>query len=597
MTRKLLVLTAVVITAAAAVFADPVRYEAENAVVVNPAETVQLASASGGAYVSMKTGDISFSVKVAEAGFYTIWASHSQTCDNSKIQNLVVNGTEVGQIVFPNTGSFNGSNCGPLAFEYFKAAGKVKLKAGDNTVAITNSWGWVDIDYIEVGPFVPEPFNINSSLVTPNASENARKMYQFIRENFQKKIISGVMTNRTAQDNGGYPPHSVYSQPEMAHIYRESGKLPALIGLDFMHSSGLKSDDEWYQGYNGAALSLAREMSGSGGIPIFCWHWKDPNQKTEESAFYTDKTDFDPAKIFKDAACTMVDENSGEYKNVIADIDLISGYLKRLADEGVAVLWRPLHEAAGGWFWWGRDKNPKPCKALWLLMFDRMVNYHKLNNLIWVWTCEESGDALEWYPGDEYVDIIGRDIYPQPNPRDKNHTSRVSNFEHLKEIYGARKIIALAENGAVPHPDSLVADGAGWSFFMPWYGDFTTDVNIPEVWNYIMNHDYVITLEDMPGWDKYGLVSVKKNVKPETAAKSLSARGGRGFLELNIKGMNAQTVELFNLRGARIAVLNRNPLGEGTHRFSTKKFAKQTCFVRVTSGGKNVKTIKVRITE
>ncbi|MDR2727894.1 MAG: hypothetical protein LBB56_02090, partial [Chitinispirillales bacterium] len=517
MTRKLLALTAAVMMAAAAAFADPVRYEAQNAVVVSPAEVVQLASASGGAYVSMKGGDVRFTVNVPEEGFYTIWAYHSQTCDDSKTQNLVVNGVTAAQIVFPNTGPFNGPDCGPVAFEYFKAAGKVKLSSGDNTVAITNSWGWVDIDYIEVGPHVPEPFTLTNSLVTPNASENARKMYQFMRENFQKKVISGVMTDRTAQDDGKYTPHTINSQPEMAHIKSASGKLPALIGLDFMHSSGLKSDEQWYQGYNSGALSLAENMFNAGGIPIFCWHWKDPNKKTEQSAFYSDDTDFDPAKIFKDAACTLVDENSNEYKNVIADIDLISGYLKQLADKGVAVLWRPLHEAAGGWFWWGRNKNPKPCSALWRLMFDRMVNHHKLNNLIWVWTCEESGDALEWYPGDEYADIIGRDIYPYPNQREKNHSSRVSNFEHLKEIYGASKIIALAENGAVPHPDSLAADGAGWSFFMPWYGDFTTQVNTAAEWNYTMNHSYVITLDNMPGWDKYGLVSVNKNVKPKAA--------------------------------------------------------------------------------
>ena len=41
-----------------------------------------------------------------------------------------------------------------------------------------------------------------------------------------------------------------------------------------------------------------------------------------------------------------------------------------------------------------------------------MFDYFKaqgLNNLIWVWT-SETGDA-DWYPGDQYVDIVGRDLY------------------------------------------------------------------------------------------------------------------------------------------------------------------------------------------
>jgi hypothetical protein len=68
-------------------------------------------------------------------------------------------------------------------------------------------------------------------------------------------------------------------------------------------------------------------------------------------------------------------------------------------------------------------------------------------------------------------------------------------------------------------------------------------------------------------------------------------------MELNIKGINAQKVELFNLRGARVAVLSKNALNEGTHRFSTRKLAKQTYFVRVTSNDRRVRTAQVRIAE
>jgi len=39
-------------------------------------------------------------------------------------------------------------------------------------------------------------------------------------------------------------------------------------------------------------------------------------------------------------------------------------------------------------------------------MYDRMVNVNGLNNMIWVWTTDVSSDALNWYPGDEYVDIL-----------------------------------------------------------------------------------------------------------------------------------------------------------------------------------------------
>ena len=594
---------------AAAVVADPVRYEAE-AAVTNETQTpkVALASASGGYYVEMRSGDLSFNVTASAAGFYTVWARFSQTCADSKAQNLVVNGTQVGQITFPATGPHDGDNCGPAAFQEFKAAGKVRLKAGANTVAITNSWGWVDIDYIEVGPYEPTPFNVPVSLVTPNASLNARKVYQFLRENFQTKVISGVMTDNVAQNDGNYTPHTHATQPEMKNAKDASGKYPALMGLDFMHGTGEQArrpngQGDWFIGYNNAAITLAETFFEAGGIPIFCWHRRDPLKKsTHDQSFYSAShpsyqsvgTDFDLTKAFTNATYETFNVSSVEYKGMLEDIDTVAGFLKRLADKNVTVLWRPLHEAAGGWFWWGA-KGPKPCAQLYRLMFDRLVNHHGLDNLIWVWTTEESGGELDWYPGDAYVDIIGRDYYPSPDQGARATGSLVSSFENIKEIFGAKKIITLSENGSIPYPDSLKNDGAGWSWFMSWNGRFATQVNTAADWNHIMNHSYVITLEDMPGWDSYQYTtSAKPTIAKPKAARAVSVKSRGGILELDIKGMEAQTVELFNLRGARIAVLSDKKLSEGVHKLPVKNIAKQMCVVRITSIDKRIVTIPIK---
>ncbi|MCL2688534.1 MAG: glycoside hydrolase family 9 protein [Chitinispirillia bacterium] len=91
-------------------------------------------------------------------------------------------------------------------------------------------------------------------------------------------------------------------------------------------------------------------------------------------------------------------------------------------------------------------------------------------------------------------------------------------------------------------------------------------------------------------------VSVRNSVSaPKAAAYSLSVRSKRGVLELRLKGINAQSVELFNLRGVKIAALNKQTLAEGNHRFSTKGFAKQMAIVRVKLDDNRVKTIPVRI--
>jgi mannan endo-1,4-beta-mannosidase len=555
------------------------RYEAENAIVdQNSVLKVADSSASGGYYVNMEGGNLSFNVTVAAAGFYTLWISYSEPYDtNGKIQNLSINGESTGQLSFPYQTSF----------VYIKASPKIKLAAGANAIGIVNSWGWVNIDYIEISSYVAMPFSIANTLVTPNASDNAKKMYAFLRQNFQKKVVSGVMTNTVMQNDGKYTPDTVQNQTEVYWIDSVSGKVPALLGLDFLHATGLNSDNEWYKGYTNATVALAEDIFKKGGFPAYCWHWQDPSQTVE--AFYTQSsgnspyTTFNLNKAFTDSInYTAFNANSAEYQDIIRDMDTVAGYLKTLANKGIPVLWRPLHEASGKWFWWG-SKGPGACKALYHLMFQQFTAVHGLDNLIWVWTTDEAGDALNWYPGDQYVDILGRDYYYYPRIAD--HASLVSSFENVKDIFGGTKIIALAECGSVPYPDSMAADGANWSYFMPWYGDYTMDGwahdNTAADWKAIMNNDYVITLDKMPGWANF--VPNQAITKLPAAADGMTVGYAHGLLELVLTGAHARAgaVELFSLSGARVAMLNKGALGEGAHRFSLNNIARGMYLVRV----------------
>ena len=108
----------------------------------------------------------------------------------------------------------------------------------------------------------------------------------------------------------------------------------------------------------------------------------------------------------------------------------------------------------------------------------------------------------------------------------------------------------MSENGSVPHPDSLAGDGAGWSYFMPWYGDYTMDGwahdNTAADWKAIMNHDYVITLDEMPGWSNYVVDVTVPQVKIKAEAPN-ALRINQGVLELNLSGNSATAVDLYNL--------------------------------------------------
>jgi mannan endo-1,4-beta-mannosidase len=540
-------LTASAITFTGYSMAEALRYEAEDAIPADDheIETLTDAKASGGKYVDMGSGNLLFTVDMPKDGYYTLFINYKLPSDRtSKIQNLTLNGNSAGQVSFGLTDEFT----------VIKGAGKIKLSKGTNTIGIEKSWGWVQIDYIEITEFEATPWNISPTPVTPEPTESAQKLYNFLLNNFGKHVISGVMTERPFENNGQYTPQNYETQTELSYIYEASGKNVVLVGFDFLHASGKNSDQQWYQGYTHASLEMAKTVWKAGGIPQFNWHWKDPMHEVE--AFYTQSSGNDPYTEF--SITKAYDEDTGKwktdsdaYKAIVRDMEMIADSLLTLQKEGVAVLWRPLHEASGKWFWWGTD-GAKPCVALYKLMFDIFVNQKGLHNLIWVWTTDEASDALDWYPGDEYVDVVGRDYYYYP--RESNHASLISSFEKVKDMYGAKKIVTLSENGSVPYPDEMKADGANWSWFMPWYGDYAMESwandNTKESWKTVMNNEYTLTLEDMPGWDKYEMqTTVIATVKKAAPAIQLVGRD----LQVNLNASVAQ-ISIYDLQGNRVLV-------------------------------------------
>lgn len=442
--------------------ASQTRYEAEEAVLsenLNISSTISGYSGTG--YVTEFTSvndSLTFNLKNITKGNYDLYIGYA-TSGGDKACNVAVNGS-VGELMLSNSPNFN-------KIKY----GKIKLLDYNNKIKITPNWTYFSIDYIEIVPNTdPEiPFNLAANLVTPSPSTQAVNLYNFLKNNFQTKIISGTMAAHSTNIN------------EATWVHDQTGKWPALTGFDFIDHTWL--DQNWVE-YS-TPITLGTDWWANNGLVAISWHWRDP--LTKSGSFYTNETTFDVSKVS--------DPNSDEYKAMIVDLDTIAGYLREFKNANIPVLWRPLHEAAGGWFWWGA-KGAAPCKALWQLMFDRLVNYHGLNNLIWVWTTNTSSDALDWYPGDNYVDIIGMDIYPGEN----QHGSQYIEFDKAKEIFGGKKILTLSECGSVPDPALMMEYGDTWSWFMPWNGDFTrSDAhNGTNWWNKFFSYDFVITRDKMP---------------------------------------------------------------------------------------------------
>ncbi len=317
--QKALTILVILLFVASSSFSQ--KYEAESATLAGGATKQASSAASGGFYVAQGEGNLTFNLNFPTEATYNIYIQVASP-SGYKANNLVVDGTSITFATNQNA-----------SYIKLKAVTFLKLAAGAHKIEITKSWGWINIDYIEFEKVDPSTkFNINKAMVTPNPTTETSKLYQFLYDNYGKKIISGVM-----------------DMPESNWLKTNTGKSPALVGFDFLFCGRGYSD--WYD--ENKPYNEAKALYDKNGIPAFSWHWRDPSRKTEE--FYTDKTTFDISKI--------TDINSAEYKAMIADIDYTANLLKRFQDNKIPILWRPLHEAAGGWFWWGA-KGAAPCKKL-----------------------------------------------------------------------------------------------------------------------------------------------------------------------------------------------------------------------------------------
>lgn len=471
-------------------------------------QLIQDSRYSGGKAIEMReeNAKITFSCRIEKKGKYTVHVGYDGLYGD-KVVVLTVNG---------NSGTFVTKGRGEVE------VGSYLMTQGDNTIVITPSWTWYRIDYIRIEQTADMlQFDISPSPVDPQASHRAKAIYSFLYDNFGKKTISGIMTGDMSSANGNITQHD-----DVKAVYQASGKYPALVGFDFMNSTG--TSDGWAIGYTRAVMSLAKDLYQKGGLPNFTWHWRDPSRKTWE--FYSDRCDMKITDALN--ADGTWNTSSTLYRNIIKDIDDIADYFLELQKAGVACIFRPLHEASGGWFWWGRE-GAGPFLKLYHLLFEEMVNVKGVHNVIWVWNAGE--EDTEWNPGNEYYDVVSADIY---NP-DYNYSSNYVTFDKLKALTKGKKIIALSENGPIPDIEKEIDEEAVWSWWMPWYqtwgGNFVNKTS-REQWTKCMNDERVITLEDLSaGWDAYsGIISTQAT--PHTDQAIYNLRGHR-LLHVPSKGM------------------------------------------------------------
>ena len=273
----------------------------------------------------------------------------------------------------------------------------------------------------------------------PAANTRAKAVLRYFQDldaRTNKSVVSGQFSNFADGANLRL----------VTRIHEQTGHWPALLGADYAGRGGIHTE---------APNRTLAEYWQQGGLVTLSAHLYNPARTNVPFGGLRDK-DVD--------LNALLDSKTEMHARWMGELDQIGDGLRELQNRGVVVLWRPFHEMNGGWFWWGKKTEPNGFITLWRMLFDYYTKHHQLNNLIWVWSPDKPWHGLEeYYPGDEYVDVISMDIYPE-----RNYPVVFRQEWYERVLYLAKgKPIALGENGSLPVPEELNTQPK-WVWFMSW---------------------------------------------------------------------------------------------------------------------------------
>ena len=292
-------------------------------------------------------------------------------------------------------------------------------------------------------------------LTNQGSTPAAVRLYNYLWAMKGKGILSGQQE---------IPLNSNRSE-ELRYIKDVTGKEPAILGLDYIGND--------FAGVN----ERAKAWHDRGGIVSICWHWGIPPYGL---GYLSSKESVDLDELLTPGTAL--------HQGFLDNMDQTAAALKQLMEWDVPILWRPFHEFDGKWFWWGKGDG-STFQKLWRAMYERFVEHHGLNNLIWVLGYGgEKGEG--YYPGDAFVDIMGVDCYSEGIHEDLYHWVLTQTNKKMP--------LCHHENGPIPEPGLMQERGIDWGWFLTWHTIHIHEQNSRSYLNYVYNHPYVITLDQLP---------------------------------------------------------------------------------------------------
>lgn len=257
----------------------------------------------------------------------------------------------------------------------------------------------------------------------PQASTTARAVQAYLADltnEVKTGVLSGQNTGHGNQilNTSGTVGYAVLIDPLTA----QSGETPAIVGIDYEYDRIFTPDQ-----LTEANSKLISHWQ-AGGLITINWSpnnpwWNDESDLVNNPG-YGDLTRTYGGDMSAVKLTSLIDSSQSISTVWQRKLERIADALSELQDAGVVVLWRPMQEMNGNWFWWGISTSPQSCDgyiAVWRDMYTYFTRTRGLHNLLWVFSpnrgplsSNESGGIkpVDWcYPGDNYVDVVAGTRY------------------------------------------------------------------------------------------------------------------------------------------------------------------------------------------
>ncbi len=307
------------------------------------------------------------------------------------------------------------------------------------------------------------PYTTTVQIVDPDATSGTIALYQYLKAVGESDAVLYGHMEDTVLKAGS----AKLSPSDTLDV---TGSLSAINGLDCgglfagfaskynSRHPGEEQLPDTNEGNIRAAALLSNEAIAGGAIMTLSAHMpnfafttvKDPAAKKTY-----DRYDYSPADSYNlNGDCMKQILPGGAFNpQYTAYLDLIAEYAQQVNGP---ILFRPLHENTGSWFWWGKAFcDAETYKSVFRYTVEYLRDEKQVHNFLYLYgpgseagTLEEYGER---YPGDAYVDMVGFDTYDDQASAGEGYTFQRS-FEAtvaLTDQFAKKhnKLFAVTETG------------------------------------------------------------------------------------------------------------------------------------------------------